>query len=167
MLERYLQKGMVANWLPTTQLSVGGTGGEVNIKTESVKDGEGIYVPFIQNGINYTESQGKDVISFNFTGCLMAAYTKGGTRRVAHISTGQGQDCKAAWETLKSSATDVIEFKPDNHGDIATVASTQQSWNCYGLITATGECYSIVVGGMMNDSESKKKGVIVLGCTKV
>lgn len=169
MLEKYLQKGMAANWLPTTQLSAAyGNGKELSIQTESVKGGEGIYLPFVANGINYVESQGKDVISFNFTGCLMAAYTaKNGSRRVAHISTGADQDCKEEWDRIKSESSGVKVFKPDDHGDIAAVASTQQGWNCYGLITSTGECFSIVVGGFLNDSGNKQKMVIVLGCTKV
>lgn len=168
MLEKYLQKGMAANWLPTKQLASGsGTGGEQSTQPEEVKGGEGIYLPFVANGINYVESQGKDVISFNFTGCLMATYVKGGARRVAHISTGADQDCKAAWETIAAASSNVKVFKPDDFGDIATVAKTQQGWNCYGLITANGDCYSIVAGGMMNDSVNAKKNIIILGCTKV
>jgi hypothetical protein len=38
----------------------------------------GKFLPFVANGTNYVESQGKDVISGKFTGCIMAAYVDKG-----------------------------------------------------------------------------------------
>jgi hypothetical protein len=164
MLEKKLQKGMTANWLPTKEAGAQGTGKEMSVGAIEL-DG-GIYLPFAANGINYVESQGKDVISYNFTGCIMATYTtKGGSRRVCHVSTGNGQDCLAEWASVKAGAGNVIAFKPHLFADVAVMQKTQQAFHCYGLITATGECYSIAVGGKISGGADKM--VVVLGCERV
>lgn len=166
MLEKKLQKGMTANWLPTAEAGVAGTGTEMSAGCVDV-DG-GIYLPFAANGINYTESQGKDVISFNFTGCIMATYTTpGGSRRVCHVSTGNGQDCLGEWARIKGASNQVLAFKPHLFADVAAIAQAQQGFYCYGLITATGDCYSIAVGGQVRDSPGKKKMLVVISCEKV
>jgi len=122
MLEAKLGKGMAANWLPTKEAGTAGTGKELSQGSEEVLGGSGIYLPFAANGINYVESQGKDVISYNFTGCIMAAYTKGGTRRVCHVSTGDGQDCKAEWDSIKGQSSDIVAFKPHLAANIGALA---------------------------------------------
>jgi hypothetical protein len=166
MLERRLQKGMAANWLPTAEAGVAGAGKEMSTGCIDVEGG--IYLPFAANGINYTESQGKDVISYNFTGCIMATYTtRGGSRRVCHVSTGQGQDCLGEWATIKGSASQVLAFKPHLFADIAAIGQAQQAFHCYGLITATGECYSIAVGGQLGSQGTVAKMVIVISCERV
>ena len=147
MLEKYLAKGMAASWLPTHEGGQNGTGAEISVGTKEVKGGEGIYLPFVPNGINYVETQGKDVISFNFSGCIMAAYTVNGSRRVCHVSTGSQQDCKAAWENIKKGAKDVKEFRPHEHIDTDTLQKVGSYKGCYGLITAEGKCYAITVSG--------------------
>ena len=75
------------------------------------------YLPFVKNGINWVESEGVDVISYNFTGCIMAVFTYQGIRRVYHVSTGVGQDCKAERERIKSVSTNVFEFRPSDFID--------------------------------------------------
>lgn len=125
MLEKKLQKGMTANWLPTAEAGVAGTGTEMSAGCVDV-DG-GIYLPFAANGINYTESQGKDVISFNFTGCIMAAYTTpAGSRRVGHVSTGGGQDCLGEWARIKAASSQVLAFKPHLFADVGAIAKAQK-----------------------------------------
>jgi len=145
MLEKYLQKGMAAGWLPTHEGGQTGTGGELSVGTKEVKGGEGIYLPFVANGINYVESQGKDVVSYNFTGCVMAAYTVGGSRRVCHVSTGDGQNCRPAWEQIQKGAKDVIEFQPHKAMDVKALQQVGAKAGCYGLITAEGKCYAATV----------------------
>src|SRR5688500_18408155 len=74
MLEQYTKSGMQAScWLPSAEGGQGGTGKEISVGVEDVKGGHK-YLPFVKNGINYVETQGKDVISYNFTGCIMATY---------------------------------------------------------------------------------------------
>lgn len=168
MLEKHLQTGMAANWLPTSEGGKGGTGKELSDGVIHVRDNTALYLPFVANGINYVDSQGKDVISYNFTGCIMATYTVGGARRVCHVSTGGGQDCKAEWDRIKRSATGVIAFRPDLGADIAQLGKLGQAFNCYGLITATGECYSVMVGGLVAGAGSQKpKMIMVLSCTRI
>ena len=166
MLEKKLQKGMTANWLPTNEGSVAGAGKELSTGAIDVEGG--IYLPFVANGINYVESQGKDVLSYNFTGCIMATYTTaGGSRRVCHVSTGSGQDCLGEWATIKGGARNVLAFKPHLFADIQAMQKTGQAFSCFGLITATGDCYSIAVGGTVRDSPGKGKMIVVLSCERV
>jgi len=146
MLETLTGRGKDASWLPVAEGKSGGTGKECSIGVESLQGH--LYLPFVKNGINYVESQGKDVISYNFTGCIMAAYTPtGGSRRVCHVSTGANQDCKAEWERIKKNSKDVIEIKPSDFIDVKLFAGTGNSLKgCYGIITADGRCFAVVVG---------------------
>ena len=57
-----------------------------------------IWLPYVPGAINYTPSQGKDVLSGKFSGCYMVAYQHvGGDRRVCHIAT---PEAKEAWNDL-------------------------------------------------------------------
>jgi hypothetical protein len=141
MLELYTRKGMHAGWLPTAEGGQGGTGTELSDGILDVKDGHK-YLPFVKNGINYVETMGRDVVSYNFTGCIMAMYvTAAGSRRVCHVSTGAGQDCKAAWDRIKASAKKVKEFKPHEHISTQGIAFK----GCYGIITADDRCFSVTM----------------------
>jgi len=128
------------SFLPYVPTIAGGTGGETS---QGVIDGNagGVdyrFVPFVANGINYCEMNGRCVISAHFTGCTMAAYTQNGVRKVCHVSTGEFGDCSGTWSTLKANSTDVIEFKPsDAIGDTAFE-------RVYGLITPNNEMYTII-----------------------
>ena len=147
-LEQRTRPGADVTWLPTHEGGVlRGFGGLcrspqriVPITTAGDK-----YLPFIPNGISYVETQGFDVISFNFTGCLMAAYVdETGARRVCHVATGENGDCKPAWEEIKKGAKSFIQFKPSE--SIARADFEGQAFTgCYGIITATDECFAVVV----------------------
>lgn len=99
------------------------------------------YVPFVPNGINWVAQGNSDVISSRFTGCIMAAFTHEGIRKVCHISTGAGQDCKEEWEKIKSSSFRISEFKPSNYISTGGHAFV----NCLGLITLNNRAYAITV----------------------
>lgn len=158
MLETKLGKGKKVNWLPAPA-NQEGTGGECNKGVELKKTPDGkdyIFLPYAGNGINYTEAQGKDVISCPFSGCIMATYKKNGSRRVCHVSTGADfGDCKKEWETVKGEATEVKEFKPfDKQRDsliseglikAAFKEKGPTSWSIYGLITSDEKLYSVIV----------------------
>jgi hypothetical protein len=143
MLEQIAKPGMDASWLPTAEGGQTGTGKECSLGVVDVKGGK--YLPFVANGINYAESSGKDVISFNFTGCIMATYVaKGGSRRVCHVSTGSKQDCKGEWDKIKKDSTKVKEFKPSDAIDPKKLAGLAFK-GCYGIITADDKCFAVVV----------------------
>lgn len=149
MLEDLLKVGSDASWLPTAEGGKQGTGGECSLGAMDVKGGK--YLPFVANGINYVESQGKDVISGKFTGCIMAAYNvKGGSRRVCHVSTGNGQDCKSKWEEIKAASSSVTEFKPSDSIDVSKFGGGMSLYGCYGIITAEGKCFAVVAGVLKN-----------------
>lgn len=143
MLEQIAKPGMDASWLPTAEGGSTGAGKECSQGVVEVKGGK--YLPFVANGINYAESSGKDVISFNFTGCIMAAYvTKGGSRRVCHVSTGSKQDCKPEWDRIKKDSKNVVEFKPSDAIDPKKLSGLAFK-GCYGIITADDKCFAVVV----------------------
>lgn len=94
------------------------------------------FLPYMQGSINYCESHGVDVLSAYFSGCIMARYTRAGSWRVCHVSTGKPNDCKEAWLDIQREKTvlNVRQFKPDDHVTAERVL---------GLITATGDRYAI------------------------
>lgn len=142
MLEKVLKVG--DPWIAVLPGDVMGAGGECSLGVQTLTHlgREFVYLPFAQNGINYTPSQGRDVVSGKFSGCLMASYNVGGQQRVGHVSTGEGQDCKAAWRTVMNGATNVFQFRPSDHIETGGVA-----WfGTYGLITSDLHFYAITVG---------------------
>jgi len=140
MLEQYTKQGMFASWLPTAEGGTAGTGTELSKGIVEVK-GDHKYLPFVPNGINFVATTGKDVISYNFTGCTMATYVHNGVRKVCHVSTGKGQDCKAEWDRIKGESTNVKEFKPSDYIKTKGLAFA----GCYGIITSDDKCYSVTV----------------------
>lgn len=143
MLERVLVVGGDASWLPTEE-TMQGTGGLCS-SGDTVGNQGGVafrYLPFAKNGINCVASQGLDVISYNFTGCLMGVFKHNdGVVKVCHVSTGNGQDCKDEWQQVKAASTNVFEFRPSDFID----ANGQAFEGCYGLITNDLRTYSITV----------------------
>ena len=141
MLETLLHVG-APSWLPTAESGQAGAGTLCSIDVQhGIHNGKHKYLPFVPNGINWVASQGEDVISYNFTGCIMATFKEGGIVKVCHVSTGKGQDCKAAWDAVKARSTNVFEFKPSD----AIEANGGAFAGCYGLITSDLRTYSITV----------------------
>jgi hypothetical protein len=121
----------------------GGSGGECKIGVEETKIGSSavLLLPWVGNGINYTESGGKDVLSGPFTGCIMGIYSVGGTRRVCHVAT---PECKDAWERVKTGAKLTKEFKPheklpQNTKDLGLTGGLV----IYGYVTADERYYAV------------------------
>lgn len=111
------------------------------------RSGDVYFIPWSPGGINYVFSNGRDVISGPFTGCIMASYTKGGARRVCHVAT---PECNAAWQALKAGSdfTLITEFAPaDPVLDRMGYYTKKLTGGLYvlGLITADDKCYSAVL----------------------
>jgi hypothetical protein len=141
MIETILKEGSSPGSLPTREAGQNGTGTLCQFGLVPGLIYGAKYLPFAKNGINWVESAGVDVISYNFTGCIMAVFTYQGIRRVCHVSTGSGQDCKAEWERIKKLSTNVFEFRPSDFID-----TKGASFNgCYGLITNDLRTYSITI----------------------
>lgn len=62
-------------------------------------------LPYVAGAINYTEMQGRETISGEFTGCSMAIYNFNGSTRVCHVDTAKTSTgdapSKATWEGIK------------------------------------------------------------------
>lgn len=139
MLEDLVRVG-TPSFFPYSPLIGGGGGGPCSQGViHGFLKGQHKFLPFVANGINWVASQGQDVISANFTGCIMAAYNDGGVTKVAHISTGADYgDCKPAWDRLKANCKNVFEFRPSDF-----IGDTPYT-KCYGLITADLQTYMIL-----------------------
>lgn len=139
MLETKVKVG-VPSFFEYVPMQARGAGGlcSVGVVTSTV-GGDHKFLPFVPNGINWCATQGQDVISAHFTGCLMAYFVDNGVAKVAHISTGADfGDCKGAWDLLKRNYTNVIEFKPS---DFTRGVANER---CYGLITNDQRLYTIL-----------------------
>jgi hypothetical protein len=141
MIEKTLKEGTSTGFLPTREAGQNGMGALCQHGIFPGLSYGAKYLPFVKNGINWVGSAGSDVISYNFTGCIMATFTYQGIRRVCHVSTGAGQDCKAEWERIKKLSTNVFEFRPSDFIDTKGGAFA----GCYGLITADLRTYSITI----------------------
>ncbi|MEL6110039.1 MAG: hypothetical protein AAFU85_28845 [Planctomycetota bacterium] len=128
---------------PTAEGEATGAGTQCNhgVQDESLSGQRYWYLPFVPNGINYVNAQGRDVVSYNFTGCLMVAYSFGGSQRVAHVSTGKGQDCLGSWADVKAQSKNVFEFRPSDFIDTGGGAFG----GCYGIITSDLKTYAVTV----------------------
>ena len=142
MIETQLRVGMPSPF-PVSATITGGTGVACSTGVTDQTLGAVHYwhLPFVQNGINYVSTGGRDVTSFNFSGCIMAIYTDGGDTRVCHVSTGDGQDCKDAWGVIKARSRNVFQFKPSDYVE----TGGQSLLGCYGLVTPDLQTLSITV----------------------
>lgn len=141
MLEALVKVG-APSFFPYVSTIGGGTGGLCphSQGVVNVLNGQHKFLPYVANGINWVTMDGQDVISANFSGCIMAAYKENGIAKVCHISTGDGYgDCKAAWDALKANYTNVIQFKPSDF-----IFNTPHE-RCYGLITSNMQMYTVLV----------------------
>lgn len=136
-----LKVGESPGWLPTHEAGQHGSGTLCQIGITNAKYYGAKYVPFVKNGINWIEQGEYDVISYNFTGCLMAAFTFEKKKRICHVSTGEGQDCLPEWRKIKAKSVNVFEFRPSDFIDAKGGAFN----GCYGLITRSLQVYSITI----------------------
>ena len=133
-----LTEGMPTNLL-THQAIQQGDGGLCQIGVGNYYGAR--YIPFVKNGINWVATDFQDVFSYNFSGCIMAAFNYQRINRVCHVSTGLGQDCKDEWYRIKRNSFNVFAFKPSDYIETKGKALV----GCYGLITTDYRLYSITV----------------------
>jgi hypothetical protein len=184
MIERAFARGakVVGAEILFSQVAAG-TGGEISqgavgvtfnwtekrmFKSDVPHSGDGIFLPYCPNGINYVIPNGNDVISAKFTGCWMAKYTIGGGARVAHVAT---PECNAAWNALQGQPgfQMLAAFKPADYidyGKIKQVADKLGSsgGEIIGIITGDNKCYAIgtvkqTIGGSVSTTVVSMKKV--------
>jgi len=70
-----------------------------------------IMLPYRPGQINATRMKGEEVISGEFTGCIMTTFNNDGVRMCAHVCTQQGYTRRQDWNEIKGSGvySDVIE----------------------------------------------------------
>lgn len=118
-------------------------GGEIRICGESVA-----MVLWYPGAVSTWTAGYRDAVSFDFSGCLMAAYEFGGERRVAHIQRGENDRLKD-WldflRTHRSEISNLVMFRPDADEADRRASQDRSSYLLWGIITAANECYSLCV----------------------
>jgi hypothetical protein len=81
-----------------------------------------IMLPYRPGQIKTTPMQGEEVISGEFTGCIMTMFNDDGVRMCGHVCTQEGYTRRADWDEIKGSGvyTDVVER--DTVGLVANLA---------------------------------------------
>ncbi len=99
-----------------------------------------LLLPRVGNGINYTDTAGRDVLSGPFTGCIMAIYKRDGTRRVCHVAT---PECREAWERVRGEAQVIKEFKPSDLLPTGIEKTLKGGLVILGYVTADDRCFAL------------------------
>lgn len=145
MIENWIKEGAPSPFPTLRDAGQRGNGGLCShgVRTEQSTGGPYKFLPFAAAGINWCDPQGMDVVSFPFTGCLMAVFTHQGTRKVGHISTGPNQDCLPAWQKIKTESSQAFVFRPSDYVD----TRGKVLFGCYGIFTADNQGYAVTVTG--------------------
>jgi hypothetical protein len=131
MLTKYLKKGCSISGLASLLDGGGVVGGDEGQKAAGIagsysvagkaitffRDRSGDHpvniLPYVAGAISYTQMQGTETISGEFSGCTMAIYNDGGTTRVAHVDTARNSENRAPsqerWASLKDSGIEVAD----------------------------------------------------------
>jgi hypothetical protein len=165
MLENILTEGTVASWIKDLKLESGeqcyhwkGKSkrccyGKQQIK---VSDGKGntvkaLWLPYVPKMVNQCGSEGLDVISGPFTGCIMGAYdNEFGMRVVCHVATGTGcEGSKDEWKTIAENSSYVVAFQPSNiykSKKLTKSVGFGLSTKVFGIITPNPcHCHAVVI----------------------
>jgi hypothetical protein len=113
------------------------------------------WLPWADNGINYAESQGNDVLSGPFSGCYMVIYTYGGVRRIGHIAT---PGAKAAWNALVAADPQIQVVggvRPDTGYKNELPKGNDSRFNILGLVTADSKFYAVMTFLQGGSNESR------------
>lgn len=118
-------------------------------------------LPYIKGHLSYIEA-GEVVISYPFSGCLMASFQfpKDSKKQyVSHIAKGDGavEDKLCKWfaedgDILKLCAFDPYDNIPIEKVQIEHNLLKYRQTVCYGIMTSDNKCYWFVVGTKEDDS---------------
>lgn len=83
-------------------------GNEIIFFNNNSGDHEVNILPYVAGAISYTQMQGRETISGEFTGCTMAIYNDAGSTRVCHVDTAKPSSgeapSKTRWAGIKGKS---------------------------------------------------------------
>lgn len=109
-----------------------------------------------------------DAISFQFSGCIMAAYEYLGNSYVAHIQRGEYDRLNAWLNFVRKNRRDIsrlVMFRPDAEewDRVYSLYDTREKdVYLWGVITPRYECYSVCVRDLVNYEDGKRFSLIFL-----
>ena len=108
-----------------------------------------VFIPHVPGMVNFYEPLGnEDVMSGNFTGCVMATYKVNDKRRIGHVHTGPGGCCRPAMKHEIETGLNLIKnFKPYDDGNdfnwFHDNVGYDSNFTTFGVVTAKNEQFSI------------------------
>jgi hypothetical protein len=84
-------------------------------------------LPYVPNSINVVGAGGDEVISGEFTGCVMSLFRHDGLLKCAHVDTNKDTSQRKAYETLKGSTGFQLIAEYDTTGKLAGYPGLQAS----------------------------------------
>ena len=96
----------------------------------------------------YEPLQNEDIMSGDFTGCVMSTYKVNDKRRIGHVHTGGGISCRLAMKhAIETGLTLIKAFKPYDDGEDFPLYQKNSRYSCnfttFGVVTAKNEQFSI------------------------
>ena len=113
-----------------------------------------VFIPHVPGMVNFYEPlQNEDIMSGDFTGCVMSTYKVNDKRRIGHVHTGGDTGCRLAMKhAIETGLTLIKAFKPyDDDRDSSWIDKEVypvcyregKGFHTFGVVTAQNEQYSI------------------------
>ena len=108
-----------------------------------------VFIPHVPGMVNFYEPlQNEDIMSGDFTGCVMSTYKVNDKRRIGHVHTGGDTGCRLAMKhALETGLTLIKAFKPYDDGEDFALYKENSRHSCnfrtFGVVTAKNEQFSI------------------------
>lgn len=108
-----------------------------------------VFIPHVPGMVNFYEPlQNEDIMSGDFTGCVMSTYKVNDKRRIGHVHTGGDTGCRLAMKhAIETGLTLIKAFKPYDDGEDFALYKENSRHSCnfrtFGVVTAKNEQFSI------------------------
>ncbi len=109
-----------------------------------------------------------NAVSFQFSGCLMAAFCCNQQYYIAHIQRGDA-DCMDIWiNFIKANEVNIsslVMFRPDAEAwdrERSALSTKEKSVSLWGLITPERHCYSLCVRDRVSWEEGRQYSLVFL-----
>lgn len=118
-------------------------------------------LPYVAGAISYTQMQGKETISGEFTGCTMAIYNDSGTTRICHVDTAKPSSgdapSKTLWGQMKSKSGFEMADELATTGMIGKFLDSNAPDSSFATLSILGIASPVV--GISSFYVTKKSGV--------